>query len=100
MGPRDRVTPITFYKSSTMASAPAAIARPKKPYIRRRGDRSQQWRLAAQMLFGAITLLVGVQFYLWVRFYETGGQTLRVSRPPGVEAWLPVAAMMNLKWLD
>jgi polyferredoxin len=42
-------------------------------------------------------VLVGLQFYFWVRFFETGGATLRVSRPPGVEAWLPIAALMHLK---
>jgi polyferredoxin len=44
-----------------------------------------------------VAVLVGIQFYLWVRFYETGGQSLRVSRPAGVEAWLPIAALMHLK---
>jgi polyferredoxin len=42
-------------------------------------------------------VLVGLQFYFWVRFFETGGTTLRVSRPAGVEAWLPIAALMHLK---
>lgn len=99
MGPGDR-RPIVFYKSSPLAAAPGAIARrEKKPYIRRRGDRSQQWRLAVQLVFAAITLLVGVQFYFWVRFHETAGQTAYVARPPGVEAWLPIAALMNLKVL-
>jgi len=69
----------------------------KKPFTRRRGDTTQQVRLASQIAFGAIAIWVGVQFYFWVRFYETGGASMRVSRPDGVEAWLPIAAMMNLK---
>jgi polyferredoxin len=69
----------------------------KKAFSRRRGDTSQQVRLASQLGFAAITSWVGVQFYLWVRFYETGGASMRVSRPDGVEAWLPIAALMNLK---
>ena len=68
-----------------------------KPFTRRRGDTSQQVRLASQVVFGAIAIWVGVQFYVWVRFYETGGTSMRVSRPDGVEAWLPIAALMNLK---
>lgn len=40
-----------------------------------------------------------MRFYLWVRFYETAGATVSVPRPPGVEGWLPVAALMNLKYL-
>lgn len=69
----------------------------KKPFTRRRGDTSQQVRLASQLAFAAIAVSVGVQFYLWVRFYETAGASVRVSRPDGVEAWLPIAALMNLK---
>jgi len=69
----------------------------KKPFTRRRGDTSQQVRLASQVVFGAIAGSVGVQFYFWVRFFETGGTSMRVSRPDGVEAWLPIAALMNLK---
>ncbi|HXW07602.1 MAG TPA: 4Fe-4S binding protein [Vicinamibacterales bacterium] len=54
-------------------------------------------RQLTQLVFGGISVLVGIQFYLWVRFYETGGASLRVSRPAGVEAWLPIAALMTLK---
>jgi len=69
----------------------------KKAFSRRRGDTSQRVRLASQIAFAGIAIWVGVQFYLWVRFFETGGRSLRVSRPDGVEAWLPIAALMNLK---
>jgi polyferredoxin len=69
----------------------------KKAFTRRRGDTSQQVRLASQIGFAAISVWVAVQFCLWVRFYESGGASTRVSRPDGVEAWLPIAALMNLK---
>ena len=103
---RDSALPLTFYRSApTAGPAQAGIgsgsarpaARLTKPYPRRRGDLSQQIRLAVQVGFSAIAVWVGVQFYLWVRFYETLGATARVSRPPGVEAWLPIAALMNTK---
>jgi polyferredoxin len=68
-----------------------------KRFTRRRGDSSQQIRLAVQALFGAIALIVGVQFILWVRYFEHGGTTMKVARPDGVEAWLPIASLMNLK---
>jgi polyferredoxin len=51
-----------------------------------------------QLVFLALNAWIGVQFYLWVRHFETGGETMAVSRPPGVEGWLPIAAMMNLKY--
>ncbi len=50
-----------------------------------------------QLSFAALNVWIGVQFYLFVRYYETGGATLRVERPPGVEGWLPIASLMNLK---
>jgi polyferredoxin len=71
----------------------------KKTYSRRRGDTSQQVRGATQLAFAGIAVWVGLQFYVWVRFYETGGASMRVARPDGVEAWLPIAALMNLKTL-
>ena len=74
-----------------------SAVRHKKPFTRRRGDRSQQIRLAVQLLFGAVSLWVGVQFVLWVRYFESGGTTMKVARPDGVEAWLPIASLMNLK---
>lgn len=57
------------------------------------------WRRAVQVAFFLINLWIGVQFWLWVRFYESGGRTMAVSRPAGVEGWLPIAALMNLKVL-
>ena len=56
-------------------------------------------RRGVQMAFLLLNLWIGVRFYLWVRFYETAGATVYVPRPPGVEGWLPVAALMNLKYL-
>ena len=108
MDRRDSSSPLTFYRSTPIAPPlPRAVpmgaghARPeprqKKAFTRRRGDLSQQIRLGVQLGFSAIAIWVGVQFYLWVRFYETHGSSLEVSRPPGVEAWLPIAALMNTK---
>src|SRR6202044_1744049 len=37
-------------------------------------------------------------FYLWVRFYETNGHSFYIDRPAGVEGWLPIAGLMNLKY--
>ena len=71
----------------------------RKPFVRRRGDRTQSVRRTFQAAFLLLNLWIGVQFYLFVRHYETSGATLAVARPPGVEGWLPIAALMNLKYL-
>ena len=69
----------------------------RKSFTRRRGDISQRVRFGLQVFFGAVALWVGVQFVMWVRYFESGGATVRVERPDGVEAWLPIASLMNLK---
>lgn len=71
----------------------------KKKLVRRlRQDRSQQIRHTVQWAFVALNAWLGVQFYLWVRSFEGGGQGLSVPRPAGVEGWLPIAGLMNLKY--
>jgi polyferredoxin len=95
-----RTAPVRAHADARPEPEPVLLPggrRPKKPFTRRYGDSSQRIRTAVQLAFMGVTLLSGVQFYFWVRFYETGGQTWKVSRPAGVEAWLPIAALMNLK---
>jgi polyferredoxin len=69
--------------------------------IRRRSapDRSQRLRRTFQLAFLALNLWIGAQFVLFVHYYESGGHGVRVARPPGVEGWLPIASLMNLKIL-
>jgi len=81
------------------ASAPRSIQSRPKLVRRSATDRSQLLRRSVQLAFLAINVWIGIEFYLFVRFYETGGRTVFVSRPPGVEGWLPIASLMNLKVL-
>lgn len=87
--------------SSTLAAppAPSGLKKRKKLGARRPPDHSQRIRRAVQLLFLALNVWIGVEFYLFVRYYESGGVTRRVARPPGVEGWLPIASLMNLKAL-
>lgn len=56
-------------------------------------------RRSVQILFTATTLLIGAQFYLFVRGLENGAAKV-ITRPPGVEAFLPISSLMSLKyWL-
>ncbi|MCX7605469.1 MAG: 4Fe-4S binding protein, partial [Bryobacteraceae bacterium] len=81
-----------------MIAAPPRVLRERKAYRKRAGrDRSQQIRLAVQTAFLLLNVWIGVEFYLWVRAYESGGAP-PVARPPGVEGWLPIAGMMNSKY--
>lgn len=74
--------------------------RPKRKLVRRSApDQSQRIRRIVQGLFVALNAWIGFQFFLWVRGFEHSGQRLTVSRPAGVEGWLPIAGLMNLKYL-
>ena len=61
-------------------------------------DRSQRIRHCMQGLFVGLNGWIGIQFFLWVRYFERGGSTLYVPRPAGVEGWLPIAGLMNSKY--
>jgi polyferredoxin len=66
----------------------------------RRDDReySQPLRLGVQLFLLALNVWIGIQFYLWVHWAESGGRALEVSRPAGVEGWLPIEGLMQLKY--
>lgn len=73
----------------------------KKKLVRRtERDYSQALRRSFQFAFLLLNLYLGRTFYLWVRHFETGVGTSAVTRPAGVEGYLPIAGMMNFKyWL-
>ncbi|MCC7154548.1 MAG: 4Fe-4S binding protein [Bryobacterales bacterium] len=87
-----------------MVSAPAPVLpdspqEPAKQWERRTSrDRSQALRRTVQFAFLALNIWIGVEFYYFVRQFESGGAVFNVSRPPGVEGWLPIAGMMNTKF--
>jgi polyferredoxin len=74
--------------------------KPRRKKLVRRDDReySQALRLGVQLFLVALNLWIGIQFYVWVRWAESGGRALEVSRPAGVEGWLPIEGLMQLKY--
>jgi polyferredoxin len=89
---------------SDVASADSGIrlAALRKKLIRRpEPDQSQKLRHGFQLSFLLLNVWLGAVFYFWVRHFETGAQVQTVARPAGVEGWLPIAGLMNLKyWLS
>ena len=58
------------------------------------------FRTLIQWSFCAWVVVIGIRFGIFVRHFETGGATAFVSRPPGVEGFLPIGALASLKsWL-
>src|ERR1700686_4796441 len=83
----------------SQVTATIAIPTSKKRLVRRREpDRSQLIRPIVQWVFVALNLWLGMQFFFWARFFERGGVGVLVSRPAGVEGWLPIAGLMNFKY--
>jgi polyferredoxin len=69
-----------------------------RAYAKRPIEQTVLIRRSVQIAFLLLNLWIGVRFYLWVRFFETGGESVYVPRPAGVEGWLPIASLMNLKY--
>lgn len=72
----------------------------KKKLIRRvETDHSALYRRSFQGAFLLLNLWIGTRFYYWVRQFEVATGSYQVGRPAGVEGWLPIAGLMNLKYL-
>jgi len=88
--------------AKSTAVVPGTLAKPvkvKKRLIRRMDvDRSQLYRRSFQGAFLLLNLWLGTKFYFWVRQFEAGTVDANLRRPPGVEGWLPIAGLMNLKY--
>ena len=84
-----------------LAVSSKLAVKPKKKLIRRSDiDRSQLYRRSFQGAFLVLNLWLGTEFYFWVRQFEVGVIDTSLHRPAGVEGWLPIAGLMNLKyWL-
>ena len=84
---------------SKSAGLESRNSKARKRLVRRADvDSSQQMRLAVQAIFLVLNIWIGLQFYLFVRWAETGGTTPPVSRPAGVEGWLPIEGLMQFKY--
>lgn len=64
--------------------------------MRNSGKHWKAPRFLVQVLVLGITLAIGLQFWLYVR-QASGSGPITVSRPPGVEGFLPIGALMGWK---
>jgi polyferredoxin len=91
------VPPVPLTASKPKTAAPPA--KTKKKLIRRTDrDYSQLTRRSFQGAFLLLNVWIGSMFYFWVRQFEPGGAPTSWPRPAGVEGWLPIAGLMNLKY--
>lgn len=58
----------------------------------------QKVRFIIQILSVLLSIWIGIEFILFVKFLESGGQSIFVERPPGVEGYLPISSLMSLRY--
>jgi polyferredoxin len=88
-------------RDAAFVETASAVAKLRKKLIRRAGpDHSQLLRRTFQFAFLLLNLWLGAAFYFWVQAFERNIPSGTMARCAGVEGWLPIAGMMNLKfWL-
>jgi len=56
----------------------------------------QKYRLISQISFILICIWIGIEFYFFTSFLESGGNSFYVDRPAGAEGFLPISALMSI----
>ena len=69
-----------------------------KRLVWRLKEDSQFLRSTIQIAFVLLCIWIGIEFYLFMQWGTSGGQGPFVSRPPGAEGFLPISALMSLKY--
>lgn len=69
----------------------------KRLLLRLKED-SQFLRSTVQFAFVLLCIWIGIEFYYFVEWGTSGGQESYMTRPPGVEGFLPISALMSLKY--
>jgi polyferredoxin len=61
-----------------------------------KGSSLQNYRLVIQIAFALLCVWIGIEFFFFVRYLDSGGAAAFVNRPPGVEGFLPISSLMSL----
>lgn len=62
---------------------------------------TQFLRTMVQASFVLLCIWIGIEFHLFMQWGMTNGASPHVSRPPGVEGFLPISALISLKyWIE
>jgi Pyruvate/2-oxoacid:ferredoxin oxidoreductase delta subunit len=92
-----KIPPELRRRKTNFSSEPNLLKR----IVRRMQEDSQFLRSTVQAAFALLCIWIGIEFYLFVEWGRSGGESTFVSRPPGVEGFLPISALISLKyWLQ
>ncbi len=67
----------------------------KKIITRNREKPVQKYRFIIQSIFGLLCIWIGIEFYLFNRYLESGGTAAFYHRPPGVDGFLPISSFIS-----
>ena len=65
-------------------------------YIKNTDSPIQKIRFAVQLIFAALCIWIGIEFWQFISYLESNGSTAFHQRPPGVEGFLPISALMSV----
>ena len=105
------VAGVQISKKLRLKKIPSELRRRKAPFPKngpwyrrvlwKLKEDSQFLRSAVQLAFVLLCIWIGIEFYLFVKWGVSGGLERFYSRPPGVEGFLPISALISLKyWLQ
>ena len=67
-----------------------------KKYTRNHQKPIQTYRFWIQVAVVLLCLWIGVEFYNFIKYLDTGGLRGSAYRPPGVEGFLPISSLMSM----
>jgi polyferredoxin len=67
-----------------------------KRLVDRLKNDSQFFRSSVQLTFALLCAWIGIEFYLFMKWGMSEGTASHFERPPGVEGFLPISALMGL----
>jgi len=65
-------------------------------YIKNIEKPVQKYRFISQSVFALLCIWIGIEFYFFTSYLESGGTAGFYSRPAGAEGFLPISALMSL----
>lgn len=65
-------------------------------YLKNTEKPVQRIRFAIQLFFALLCIWIGIEFWQFVAYLQSSGTTAFQQRPPGVEGFLPISALMSV----
>lgn len=67
----------------------------KKKIIRNEEKGIQKYRFIIQSLFALLCIWIGIEFFHFIQYLESGGTIAYYGRPHGVDGFLPISSFMS-----